>query len=247
MPPSSAISHRRLLWPTLLTLAGMAVLLGLGSWQMQRLQWKQGLIARIAQRVHGVPVPLVTVLANPGGYADIEYLHVSATGRFHHDRETYLYASGKGDWGYDVFTPLELPDGRSILINRGYIGRQQLDRASRSAGLTPGAVTLNGLIRLGPGARPWYIPAGDSAHRTWSWPEIESMAKANAATANNTITQFYIDADATHVPVAPSGGTTNLELPNRHLEYAITWFALACTLAVIYAVFAFRRLSPRRG
>ena len=101
----------RLLWPTLAALAGLAVLLGLGTWQMERKRWKEGLIATIAARVHADPVPLASVLGRTSGKDDLEYTHVSVSGRFHHDKERYLYAPTPAGQGWHVYTPLETAEG----------------------------------------------------------------------------------------------------------------------------------------
>jgi len=225
-----------------------AVLVGLGSWQLQRLQWKLGLIARIDERVHALPVPLAPLLTRgdaPAG--DIEYTHIAATGRFRHDLERYLYANGDSDWGWDVLTPLELASGETVIVNRGFVPRARLDRASRAAGLVDGTVTVTGLVRQTPAGRPWSVPAGDPAKGTWFWPEIPAIAASMYPADHRPLTTLYVDADPVAAAAPPAGGATNLELPNRHLEYAYTWFGLAAALAAIYGAFAVRQLYGSRG
>ena len=224
----------------------MAVLLGLGFWQLQRLQWKLGLIQRISERVHAAPVAVEAVLHQDAA-ADIGYTHVTATGHFRHDLERYLYANGENDWGWDVLTPLELASGETIIVNRGYIPHQLQDRAARAAGLPEGAASIAGLVRLTPSGRPWSIPAGDVAKGTWYWPEIPAIAASMYPSGGKPVTAIYVDADPVAATAPPVGGATNLELPNRHLEYAYTWFGLAAALAVIYGLFAFPRLAGSRG
>ena len=226
----------------------MMVLLGLGLWQLQRLQWKLTLIGHIAERVHAPPVPIESVLVpGVGGRDDLEYIHVSASGRYRSELERYLYATGDGDWGWDVFTPLELADGRAILVNRGFVPRQLLDRSSRAPGLADGAVTVTGLIRRAPGAPPWWNPAGDPAKGQWYWPEIGAIAASMYPRGGQPVIGYYLDSDPIAASAPPTGGTTNLDLPNRHLEYALTWFGLAAALGVIYAIFVFRRAPGPRG
>ena len=234
-------------WPTLATGIGLAMLIGLGTWQLQRLRWKESLVSRIAERVHAAAVPVEPVLVAAAGGADVEYTHVAAHGQFRHDLERYLYAPGDGDWGYDVITPLELGDGRAVLVNRGYVPRQQLDRASRRAGLPAGEVTVTGLIRAAPPGRPWFMPAANPANSTWSWPEISGMVRSMYGTTGKAIDTLTVDADATADASPPAGGATRLELSNRHLEYALTWYALAATLAGIYAYAWYRQQSWRRS
>ena len=238
-----------LLWPSLATVLAMIALTGLGLWQLQRLQWKLGLIQRIAERVHAAPIQLETAIAQAaaGAPADFDYTHIRATGHFRNDLERYLYANGPSDWGWDVLTPLELVDGRAVIVNRGFVPRQQLDRSLRAAGLADGVVTLTGLVRSAPAARPWSIPAGDPVKFTWYWFEIGAIAASMYPTRGAPITTFYVDADPIAAAAPPAGGATNLDLPNRHLEYAFTWFGLAAVLAVIYGLFAFRQVTGSRG
>lgn len=233
-------------WPTLATIVGLAMLLGLGAWQLQRLQWKEGLIAQLAQRVHAAPVPLAPVLATAGTGADVEYMHVQALGTFRHDVERYVYFPGQGDWGYHVITPLELDDGRVVLVNRGYVPRQLLDPAKRRQGLPGGTVTIRGILRHAPPGRPWYVPAADLKTLTWSWPEMADIARSMSL-SDKVIPALSIDADPAPSGTYPAGGATRLELSNRHLEYALTWFALAAALAGVYAFSMVRHLRAQRG
>ena len=110
-----------LIWPTALGVAGLAVLIGLGTWQLQRKQWKDALIAKIAARVTAEPMPLAQARQIWSGGGDIEYLHVVASGRFHHDKERYLYAPAKSGLGWHVYTPLEISPSRIVWVNRGFV------------------------------------------------------------------------------------------------------------------------------
>jgi len=225
----------------------LTVLLGLGLWQLQRLHWKLALIEHIAERVHAPPTPIERVLASsPAELADAEYTHVALRGRFRHEAERYLYATAEGDWGWDVITPLELEDGRKVLVNRGYVPRARKDRATRAAGLSDDVITVTGLLRVTPGGHPWWMPAGDPAKGEWFWPEIGAMAATMYSEGRPPVTSFYIDADPIAGAAPPVGGATKLDLPNRHLEYALTWFGLAGVLTAIYALFAYRQLFPSR-
>ena len=102
----------RLLGPTVASLIGALVLVGLGSWQLERRQWKEGLLAKIAARVGAAPLPLLEAEARLRAGEDIEYLHIVATGRFHNDQECYLYAPEPSGPGWHVYTPLELSGAR---------------------------------------------------------------------------------------------------------------------------------------
>ena len=232
-----------LIWPTALSVAGLAVLIGLGTWQLQRKQWKDALIARIAARITAKPVPLPQAQQTWLAGEDIEYLHVTARGRLHHDKERYLYAPAKSGLGWHVYTPLEWAPSQVVWINRGFVPDERKAPASRREGQLPGAVEVTGLVRA-PHGTGFFTPANDVAHNLWYWPDAAVMhASAFADTAMRALA-FSVDADARPEPPGglPRGGVTRLDLPNRHLEYALTWYGLALTLIGVYAAFAASRL-----
>ena len=88
----SIIGERRLLWPAIAALAGLALLIALGTWQMQRLHWKEGLIGAIKERVHAKPVTMAEIEERAGLGGDVEYARVAVDGQFLHDKEMYLAA-----------------------------------------------------------------------------------------------------------------------------------------------------------
>jgi surfeit locus 1 family protein len=231
-----------LIWPTAFAVAGLAVLVGLGTWQLERKRWKEGLIARIAARVHGAPVPLSRAeeLHHNGG--DVEYMHVTAAGRFRHDKERYLYAPAASGLGWHVYAPLEVAPARFVWVNRGFVPDAQKDPATRPAGQVQGDVEVRGLVRM-PAARGWFTPDDDPAGNVWHWPDATAM-QASAFGQGVMVVPVTVDADAEPAPPGglPRGGVTRLALPNRHLEYALTWYGLALTLVGVYAAFATSRL-----
>jgi surfeit locus 1 family protein len=236
----------RLIWPTLMALAGFAVLVGLGNWQVERKRWKEDLIAKIEARVHADPVPLPAT-ARAKGRDDLEYLHVSVTGRFHHDKERYLYAATSGNPGWHVYTPLGLPSQRVVWVNRGWVPDANKGSETRLRGQIQGEVEVRGLVRgqVKPGL---FTAQNDPAHNIWYWPDLRAMtasAFAGGPLAADPL-PLAIDADAKPEPPGglPRGGVTRLELPNRHLEYALTWYGLAAALIGVYLAFAVSRLRP---
>jgi surfeit locus 1 family protein len=229
--------RRSLLWPSVFAAGAFLILLGLGTWQVQRLFWKEGLIAARHAAVTAAPIALPQSLDQAKA---LEYHRVSVTGRFGNDRELYLGATSRdGRPGYQVITPLRLADGASVLVNRGFIPQDRKAPDSRSAGELSGDVTVTGLLRLPPQGKPhWFIPANSPERNYWIYVDIPAMA---AAAHVENVLPFYLDADATSNPGGlPVGGQTLLDLPNDHLQYAITWYALAAALAVIYILFVRR-------
>lgn len=237
--------ERSLLVPCLFSLAGVAVLLALGLWQVERLWWKNELIAQIDARSRAAPKPL----APSGQWAslmagDHEYERVALAGVLEHDREALIYrASGKvagamPQPGYWVMTPLRLPDGARVLINRGFIALDRKDVFSRSAGQTFGEVAIIGLFRA-PETRGFFTPPDNPAKGEWFTRDPAAIA---AALQLERAAPFSIDEDAHAAPLGtPAGGATVIDIPNNHLSYALTWFGLAATLAGVFAAFVLRR------
>jgi surfeit locus 1 family protein len=224
--------HPRLV-PTLFTIPALIILVGLGSWQVQRLHWKEGLIAQRDRMVAAPPIaPPQTLEAEQN-----QFRHVADDGVLLNDKEIFLAAASEGGGsGYQVLTPLQEPDGRIIFVNRGFIPLELKDPVKRAAGEPSGAVHIAGLLRVPPAEKPtFFLPNNRPDLDLWFWVDLPAMA--NAAGVGDAA-PFYIDADKAPNPGGwPKGGVTNLELPNDHLQYAITWFSLAIALVVIYVLY----------
>ena len=234
--------------PGAFALAALAVLSGLGVWQLDRLQWKNGLIAQVAARTvaPAAPLPRESQWKNIG--ADDEYRRVTATGSFRHDREALLYTvepdeRRPGGPGYLVLTPLALTDGSTVIVNRGFVPLDRKDPATRRQGQVAGRVSVTGLLRL-PEEKRWFTPANDPGKGAWNRRDPAEIA---AALRLARTAAFVIDADAAPNPGGlPSGGRTHLAFPNNHLQYAFTWFGLALALIGVFAAFAWQRLHGKR-
>ena len=241
---SSAL--RGLALPAILSALGIAVLLGLGFWQLERRVWKEELIARIEARTTApaVPLPPESDWKNVNADRD-EYRRVSASGTFRHDREVHVYtvvSEQKGRHagpGYWVMTPLQLASGATVIVNRGFVPLDRRDPASRRAGQVEGPVSVTGLMRM-PEPTTLFSPDNDPGRNAWYRRDPVEIARALKL---ERAAPFTIDADATPNPGGlPEGGRTRLNLPNDHLQYAITWFGLALALVGVFGVFAWQRL-----
>src|SRR5712671_6902694 len=139
---------RPLFWPTLFTAPAVLLLLALGFWQVERLFWKQDLIA---QRQAAVAAPRVAAPRSLEGARGMEFHHIVDEGVFLHDKEIFLGATSEaGRQGYQVLTPLIEPGGRIVIVNRGFIPAELKDPEKRSAGQIAGTVRVHGLLRLPP-------------------------------------------------------------------------------------------------
>jgi surfeit locus 1 family protein len=227
---------RSLLWPTIWSALGLLLLLGLGTWQVQRLHWKEGLIAERNAALAAAPVALPKTLDEARA---LEFHPVRAEGEFLNDHELYINAqSFSGAAGFHIVTPFRLVDGAIIFIDRGFVPTDRRAPATRADGEIAGHTAVTGLLRL-PEPAGWFTPANEPQKN--SWFSIDLPAMAQAAGVDDAL-PFYIDAGKAPVPGAwPQGGQTITDLPNNHLQYAITWYALAAALVAIYIRFALRR------
>ncbi|MEM7223120.1 MAG: SURF1 family protein [Pseudomonadota bacterium] len=218
-----------------------AVLVGLGFWQLQRLEWKQALIdERIAQAQ--LPPAALPDSFRPDDQLD--YRRIALEGTFLHDRELYLDGRPrKGEVGLHVVTPLVLPDGRTLLVDRGWAPKGARDPATRAEGQIEGEVRLEGALRRGGwGGLDMFRPANQPDENIWLWTDLAAMAAA--ADLENPITEVYLIAGPQPNPGGlPIGRAIQVDLPNDHLGYALTWFGLAGALLIIAALVLLKK-SP---
>lgn len=236
---------RRLLPVALAALAAFCVLVGLGVWQLERLAWKQALIAQVEARIHEPAAALPDEGDWPAvNFAQDEYRRVTAQGRFRHDLEVQVYAlidtapDGSGGPGYWVVTPLALADGSYVLVNRGFVPVDRRAPATRAEGQVEGPVTVTGLLRM-PEDAAMFTPPNDADRDSWFVRDPEAIAAAKGLLR---VAPFLIDADTSANPGGlPRGGLTRVTFPNRHLEYALTWFGLAATLLGVFGALVWSR------
>ncbi|RVC62485.1 MAG: SURF1 family protein [Mesorhizobium sp.] len=230
----------------ILGMALFAVLIGLGTWQVQRLHWKEGLLQTIDQRTHSAPRPLAELEKQFAATGDVDYTPVTVTGTFLHQRERHFFATWEGASGFDVFTPLQLDDGRFVLVNRGFVPYDLKDAAKRLQGEVPGKVTITGLARNPLAGKPSVmLPDNDVQKNIFYWKDRDAMAASAGLPAGAGLVPFFIDADKTPNPGGlPVGGVTIIDLPNSHLQYAVTWYGLAAALA---GVLLFRLRRPAKA
>ncbi|ARP98594.1 SURF1 family protein [Pseudorhodoplanes sinuspersici] len=230
---------RRLLIPGLFTLVGLAILISLGVWQLERKQWKEGLIASLDRQMKAPPVPLPPASQWLNLTQDnSEFRHVSLRAEFPADaKPAYLYTGASAlredvkQPGYFVFAPARLPDGRVVVVNRGYV---PMDRPQK---IPAGPVDIVGFIRW-PESPGWFVSDRDATGEVWFVRDPEMMATVRGW---GSVAPFYIDQESP-VPAGglPRPGSLSVNLRNNHLGYAITWFGLAASLAAVFAAWAAR-------
>ena len=231
------MKFRPLLWPTFFALPALIILLGLGTWQVQRLEWKNQLIHDFETRATADPIELPVVAIAP----EMEFRHLSLTGEFDHDRELFLTGrTYEGNAGFHIVTPFQLTDGRIILINRGWVSESYRDPAKRAFTLVEGETTVAAILRF-PAKKGYFVPENEPDNGFWFTLVPAQMVK-HLALGDDAETDIYAAALRTSDKISlPIGAKTETNLRNSHLGYAITWYGIACALIGVYAAFHHQR------
>jgi surfeit locus 1 family protein len=216
----------RIIFLILIGLGGAAILVSLGTWQMQRLAWKEGIIADINARIAAPPVALPKT-ANPETDA---YLPVMATGTLSGDTIRVLVSQKDVGAGYRLITALETSAGR-ILVDRGFVAVKE---QNISTPVMP--VTVTGNLQW-PQEVDGYTPAPDLSNNIWFARDVPALAAA-LGTQPTMIVARSLSTDDPAVTPFPVDTT---RIPNDHLQYAITWFSLAAIWLAMSVLFLMRR------
>ena len=233
------MSFRPTFLATIVFLPVFVVLLGLGTWQVQRLAWKNDLIETRAERIAAPPLTLMQAKAaeSPGV---VEYRPIRVTGAFQPaHRFRLLNRVHAGTQGSHLIVPMVLENGQgTVMVDRGWVPRGTLDDIPVEPAT---AVTLDGFVRAytAPGA---FLPPNEPGTNNWfHMNEAEMLAAAGLSEGVG----FYIEAgpDSSPPGAYPVGAVPDLNLRNTHLQYAGTWYGFAGVLLVIFIVYHWRR-SP---
>ncbi|WP_117190727.1 SURF1 family protein [Rhizobium terrae] len=241
--PEKSRSRARTVATAILVLLALAILMSLGTWQVERLHWKEDLLADIAERRAAAPVALSEIAAIEKSGGDIEYRRASITGTFDHAKERHFFATFQGQTGFYVYTPMTLADGRILFVNRGFVPYEMKDAVKRQSGQVTGEQTVFGYARARLAEKPSFmVPENDLSKNIFYWKDLAAMTSTTGLDAAK-IVPFFVDVDASVVNPGgwPKGGVTQFDLPNSHLQYAITWYGLAAALIAVVAGMWFRR------
>ena len=250
----SAVAAERRSWRGLLLPAvlAFAVLMALGTWQLKRKAWKEGLIATLTTRLTAPPL----ALPPPASWltldrASNEYRHVAFNAHFETGQDALVYATASAfrpdveasGLGYWVLAPARLADGSLVVVNRGYVPKDLVMSGLSAADQISGNVTITGVMRW-PDERHWFTPADDPAHNQWFSRDPAAIA---AAKGWAHASPFYVEQES---PIPPGGwpqpGKLVVRLRNEHLQYAMTWYGLALALVIMFVSWAIKSSREAR-
>jgi surfeit locus 1 family protein len=235
---------RGLLIPAAVTLCGLAVLLGLGTWQVERKAWKEGLIATLNARAATAPV----ALPPPDQWGSLtaensEFMRVRLRADFRSD-DALVYTSGSAlrddvkSPGYFVFAAGRLPGGQHVVVNRGYVKERGYPQQT-------GPAEIVGYLRW-PEGSSLFVADRDAKADVWYVRDHRAIARVRGW---DNAAPFYIEQEA---PLPPGGvphpASLRPNLPNHHLQYALTWYGLALVLVAVFAAWAVdlrRKAAPK--
>ena len=139
------MKFRPLFWPTVFSLPALLVLIGLGTWQVHRLEWKNQLIDNFESRAAATPIELPRGDIAP----DLEFRRLALTGAFDHGSEVFMTGrTFEGNAGFHIVTPFRLVDGRTVLVNRGWVSESYRDPDKRPFSLVEGETTIEAILRF---------------------------------------------------------------------------------------------------
>ncbi|KAI5287841.1 Surfeit locus protein 1 [Ascosphaera aggregata] len=198
----------------------------LGTWQIQRLEWKTKLIAKFEDRLLKPPLPIPPVL-DPSVIPEFDYRKVTATGRFRHDQEILVGPRMyEGKDGYIVVTPLERGEGEStILVSRGWISKDKAYQATRKHVLPMGEVTVEGLLRESP-KKNLFTPENNPSENKWYFMDIKEMAQCTGSQPiyiEEIFTPDLMEVMNREDKGIPIGRVPEVALRNNHVQYIVTW------------------------
>ncbi|MEM8792832.1 MAG: SURF1 family protein [Pseudomonadota bacterium] len=206
---------RRIATPIIIGIFACSVLSGLGLWQLQRLSWKEGLLSQISARLSTEPVAFPEQPAEE----DDQFLQVLLDGRMKSDELHVLTSRRPYGPGFKVISAFELSDGRRILVDRGFVPEQLKDPSSRRFNL-PAGMEVSGTL-FWPNETDSFTPEPDMENNIWFARDLDLMAQ----TLGTRPLLVSLSAPATGEWPIPAPVAHNV--PNNHLSYAVTWFALS--------------------
>ena len=230
------------IWPIILWASlGIAILCGLGVWQLFRLQAKEELLANIAQRSSAAPISLTEALARRAGGADIEFVAVNAKGTFDHARERHKLSTFDGTQGWEIITPFTSQEGIVALVDRGVLPDNLREPAARPE--PPEPLEIVAIVRNHGAPQGYFDPANDAAGNIWYWWDVPAMLASIPIPADARVAPFILQAlPGADLKKFPRAAAPEVALSNNHLQYAITWFSLALALLIIAGLFIGRQV-----
>lgn len=233
---SKKISKRESIF-TVFVFVSVLGMLALGTWQLNRLQWKNELQATLDKRIEE-PVLKEPLPEKP--VEDLMLRYIRLKGKFLHSHEIHILGKYDGrKLGYHILTPFLTSSGKYYLVNRGWVPKEKIDRETRKETLIPRRMVVKGIVHPGEMVRmKFLLPENIPEKGQWLWVEIPQIKDFLKTKANIDIEPFVVQQTNDYRDLAlPKKVKMNFRLRNDHLEYAITWYALAFGTLIMFVVY----------
>lgn len=237
------MTFRPLLWPTLVSIPALIVLLMLGTWQVNRLQWKTAMIEEFKERANAEAI----YPAFDG--APVEFQRITMNGQFRHDETVYLTGrTYEGNAGFHVVTAFESDKGDRFFVNRGWVSEGYREPSSRPFSMSEAPFQLEGIVRLAQ-RQGQFVPDNEPERGFWFTmkpDEVAAFLQVPSAEQAYYIDAVRVEGAKLKLPIAAE---VKIEVRNSHLNYAVTWYGIALSLVGVYFAFHYsngRLLIGRR-
>ncbi len=213
--------------PLISFLIALAILLGLTSWQLKRLVWKNNLINERINKYESEPSDLDKIIAPQ----DEEFRKVLVKGKLINDFELFMPAlSKRGNNGYHILVPLKTSSGKNIIFDTGWVPLAMKEIENRKNNINFNEGEFKAVIRL-PGRKGYFQPDNDPKGNFWFFIQPKLMERTLEIKLEEN---FYLEAVDNGPNGFPLGNQTRIYLRNNHLQYAITWFLIALGLVGVF-------------
>lgn len=227
--------------PLIMTIGAVALMCGLGVWQLQRLAWKDELIYRIETAKEKPPLESL-----PHTKEELEKLafhRVQLEGEYRNNQEFHLAARyDHGVLGYHVLTPFQLADGRLVLLNRGWVPTAKKNPTTRQEGQIEGKVSVIAMVRTDRD-RNWFTPQNQPGKNIWFAKDINEINDYSKRELAPYALDVLYDTPPGGLPKPFDG---NLTPRNDHLGYAITWFSIGLSCLIISLIYHYRPAEKKK-
>ncbi len=219
---------------SIVTGLAFVVLLGLGTWQAQKITRKNQLIADIAAGLAADPVGLPVHLDDP---AAVAYRRFSFDGTASEQKPVKVFGTNlQGKAGYHLYKPVTREFGRAAIVNFGWVPFELDDLPS----LPVGPVSIQGVVMTNPVAGSFTLE-NDSKNGNWYFADVHEIA-AHFGLGSKDYYHFRLFADHSGEPRAlPKGSQVRVDIPNNHFQYMLTWYGIAGALLGVYVVFGYKK------
>ena len=223
---------------TLITLVLFATLIGLGTWQIQRLHWKENLLASIHDNMAQKAVPMPETIDDTAAW---QFRRVTLAGTFDYSHEMLVKPRMlDGEVGYDMVVPFIRASGGTVMVDRGWISDALMSKASRP---NKGFMQIEGVLREVTKSSA-FTPDNDPVKKDWFWIDAKAMADASGLSDVAPMVLYIADKKP---GVYPAGGIIRESIPNDHKQYAIFWFGMAFVLLAVWFLSHIERAPKPEG